>query len=165
MARGERSEWLVPTLTLCGVWLAVSVAAIAVLSNAFLRSVIPGYVAKTAPYLISGFITGRLVDVSGRRRKIIACAVLAAVSAAAWTLFSFATSTLAGQEGLVLLALSLPIGLALGTWAYLGMYWGGRRRERWTGHQTNLDPDPELAGLERKLRDRMAREPGSQENP
>jgi hypothetical protein len=97
MARRERIDRLAPTLTLCVLWLVVTGAAVVL--NLLMNSALPSFVAKAGPFIIAGFITGRLVSVSERRPEIIAAAVLAVVSAAAWTSFSFATHEMSVEFG------------------------------------------------------------------
>ncbi len=161
MARGERIVWTVPTLTLCVLWLIVT--GVAIVLSVFLNSVLPGFIAKAGPFLVAGFITGRFVGVSGRRPKIIAAAVLSVVSAVAWTLFSFATTTLSADRALVLFALSLPVNMLGGAWAYFAMFLGSRRREM-PPSASRTEVDPELEDLERELKNEIARERASHQS-
>lgn len=140
---------MVAALTVCALWLVITGAFIAL--NAALPVALPAAVAKVGPFLIAGVLAGRLVDASGHLRKIVAAAVLVVVSAAGWTLFSFATTPLSGDGALILFAASLPVMLFAGAWAYLGMLLGGRWRERPT-------VEPEEADLERELRDELERQ-------
>ena len=160
MARNERIEWLAPTLALCVVWLVVTGGVVVL--NVFTDSALPSFVAKGGPFIIAGLLTGRLVGVSGRRPKITAAAVLAMVSAAAWTSFSFVTNEMSADRALLLFALSLPVNFFGGAWAYLGMFLGGRRRETPSVDRTEMDPD--LEDLERELKGEIARERASDPN-
>jgi hypothetical protein len=135
------------TLALCAAWLVVTVAM--VVFNIAAHSALPDALMKIGPFLIAGLIAGRLVSVSGRKPKIIAVAVLAAVSAVAWTTFTFATRDISFNQTLLLFALALPINLFAALWAYFGMYLVTRSRE--TG------ADPELQDIERELRDEIDR--------
>jgi hypothetical protein len=149
MPRSERIDWLAPTLTLCALWLLATGLFIAF--NVMSKSLLPGFVAKAGPFIIAGFATGRLVSASKRSSRIIAAAVLAVVSAAAWTSFSFATTSLSPDRALVLFALSLPVNILGGAWAYFGMFLARRRSQPPTS--ANRAPiDPDLEDLEREIR-------------
>lgn len=116
---------------------------------------LPGPVVKVLPFIVSGWLTGRLVTVSGRGPKLIASVVLAVVSAVAWTTFSIITRSGSLQVALTLLAASVPVFLIAAAWAYLGLYLGDRMKTT-----TGRAIDPELDPLERELRDEMARRRG-----
>jgi hypothetical protein len=147
MADSERPSWILPTLVLSAVWFVVTVAVVVL--NVAAHSALPDTVLKVGPFLIAGLLTGRLVNVSLRLPKIIAVAVLAIVSATAWTSFTFATREISVEQALLLFALALPINLFAALWAYFGMYLVSRSRESGS--------DPELQDIERELRDEIDR--------
>lgn len=160
MTPREGSRWVAPTLTLCGLWLVLTVLVVAL--QQVTRAALPGAVAKVVPFIVSGWLTSRLVAVSGRRPRLIASITLALVASVAWTTFSAVTRGASLQVAVALLGASIPVFLVAAAWAYLGMYLGDRAK-------TPAGPtiDPELERLERELRDEMARPRGapSSESP
>lgn len=151
MTPREGNRWVVPTLTLCGLWLVASVLVVAL--QQITGAALPGAVAKVVPFIASGWLTSRLVAVSGRRPRLIASIILAVVAAVAWTTFSAVARGASLQTAVALLGASLPVFLVAAAWAYLGMYLGGRTST--VAGPTTIDP--ELERLERELRDEMAR--------
>lgn len=134
MPLGERGSWRSPTLMLCFVWLVATLVVILVsgLANAVLQTPIKGgFVAKMGPFIVAGYVTGRL-QVLGGARRVLAAGVLALTSAAAWTLFAFATTPTAvpADRALGLFVSSLPAMLVGGAWAVLGLFLGGRRPQQ-----------------------------------
>src|SRR6188508_3001361 len=100
------ADWIAATLALSGVWLIVTVAA--VLLNIAAHWAVPDAVMKIGPFIIAGFITARLVDVSRWQARLVAVAVLAVVSASAWTVFVLATREVTPGQALLLFGVSLP---------------------------------------------------------
>lgn len=145
----DRVQWIVPALTLCALWLVFTAVAIAL--GSLTAGALPGPVMRGAPFLIAGWVTGRLVAVPGRRLKMIAAASLALVSAVAWTSFTLVTRGLSAQQAAGLLGASLLIHLFAAAWAYLGLHLGDRTT---TAARAS---DPELDDLDRELRDELAR--------
>lgn len=154
MATSERASWLAPTLTLSAAW-AVTTAALVVVTMAT-GVALPGFIAKAGPFILAGFVTGRLLDLSDRRPKITAAAVLAIVAALAWTAFSFVTSDMGTSKASTLLAASLPVMLVLSVWAYFGMFLGGRREI--FSPSDGFRGDPEHDEIERELMNEIAEE-------
>lgn len=79
---------------------------------------------KAGPFLIAGLITGRAFPGLPRGPRLVAAASLGLLSGVAWTLFSFATTTLSGEKALVVSAVSIPVQVLTAAWAYLGMFLG-----------------------------------------
>lgn len=157
MTPRRRLDWIALTVALCGIWLAVTGALVALAMFAGLT--LPSFVARSGPFFVAGLAAGRIVRVSHRASTIIAAAVLAVVSSAGWTTFTFATTDLAADRALSLFALSLPVHMLGGAWAYVGMFLGGRSRATsTTAAGRHIEPD--LDDLERELRDEIARERG-----
>jgi hypothetical protein len=157
MTRGVRHDWVAPTLILCGLWLVTTGAVVALTVVA--GPILPGFVAKSGPFFVAGFGTGRLAAGSSRRSRTIAAAVVAIVSAAAWTAFSAATTDLAAERSLLLLAVSLPVHALGGLWSYLGMALGSPRSTAAAPAATTTES--EVDDLERELKDEIERERAS----
>lgn len=156
MTQDERTGWLPLTLVLCASWLVITVALIA--SIAALDVTLPRFIARPAPFLVGGFIAGRFVGAAERRPKLIAAAVVAVVSTAAWTSFAFATHTVSVSPDRAFLVIALAAGLNVleGLWAYFGMFLGNLRRERPSAGRTELEA--ELDDLEQELRKEAVRD-------
>lgn len=108
----------------------------------FVNSALHVQLWRALPYLVAGLIAGRLAGASDRRSKILAVVLLAAVSATAWTLFTFATRDMSFSKALGLYAITAPIHLLLGLWAYFGMFLSGRfDRTRPAGTEGGAEPD------------------------
>jgi len=152
---GTRASWVVPAVTLTAAWFVLTAAVIGIQSMSGLA--IPPVVAKTAPFLLAGVLTGLSVDVAGIGRKLIAAAVLCVVSAVGWTLFSFATTALTTERAFVLFFASLPVMLFAASWALVGMVIGARVRSRPSATEGGAS-EPEIADLERELNDEIALE-------
>jgi hypothetical protein len=154
MARGQRIAWLVPTLLLCGLWL---VSTWMIIGLSWLNVPLPGFVAKASPFIVAGFITGRVAGFTRHHSRIVAAGGLALVSAIGWTLVSGVLTALSAMDALLLFAMSLPVHMLGGAWAFLGMLLGGRRSIRESaGSRTEVDP--EIDQLERELKSELARE-------
>jgi hypothetical protein len=147
MTASKHREWFVPTLTLSIVW-AIATALMIVLAMS-VRVALPAFVAKAGPFILAGFITGRLLSVAERWPKVIASGVLAIVAALGWTVFSLATREIGNDKALELFLASLPVMLFTSCWAYLGMYLGGLQ---------GMQGARELEEAEKELRQEMASE-------
>lgn len=152
----ERPGWSSPTLTLAACWLLATGLVVGLAAATGLA--LPPFVARAGPFLLAGLAAGRLARGARRRDRLVAAAVLAGLSAVAWTGFSLATRDLPARTALQLLAASLPVHLLGAAWAYLGMHLGGR------GGAARA-PDPELDDVERRLREDLAREDRDRQRP
>ena len=151
---GSERAWLVPTLTLTAVWAVCTVGMVGLVMAT--DWTVPKFVGKVVPFVLAGYVTGRLVSVAERRPKIIAAAVLTVVSAVSWTLFTLATSDLDARQALTLFAASLPVMLVASAWAYLGMFLGQGADST---SSMAAGPRDVVDDLERELRGEIAGEP------
>lgn len=151
MALPRQLSWLPTATTLCAYWAAFTVAMVAL--TAWMGVELPSLM-RGVPFFLAGLATGRLADVA-RSQRVIASGVLAVVSAAAWTSFTFATSDVSVGGAFSLLALSLPVNALAGLWAYFGLSLGGRLR-RWP--RAAAGQVGEFDDLERELKEEMARD-------
>jgi hypothetical protein len=154
MTTDQTKGWLRPTLTLCGLWFVMTVLTV-VLQTAT-RVAVPAAVVRIVPFLVSGWLTGRLGAVSTGRPRLIATIVLVLLSSLAWTSFTVITRSLSLSTALTLLGASLPVLFVASAWAWLGMYLGAR-----TSPPAAPASDPELDAREREVREQMARGEGT----
>jgi hypothetical protein len=151
MALPRQLSWLPTATTLCAYWAAFTVAMVAL--TAWMGVELPS-VARGVPFFLAGLATGRLADVASSHR-VIAPIVVAVVSAAAWTSFTWVTSDVSVGGALVLFAVSLPVNGLAGLWAYFGLSLGGRLRR---GPPAAAGQVGEFDDLERELKEEMARD-------
>lgn len=142
----EQRHQLPLALTLVISWGVFTAGLILALSVMKFR--IPGSIAKVLPFILAGFVTGRLCPVASRRSKVIALGMLAMVSAAAWSVFAGMTSNIETKEILILFATAIPVMAVASLWAYFGIYLGSSSRQS----------EPEADDLEEELRDEIASE-------
>ena len=145
MASVQRHQ-LPLALTLIISWCLFTVGLI--LAFTVMKFSTPAFVAKVAPFVLAGFVSGRLYPIATRRSKVIAIAMLSIISALAWTMFAAMTSDIGTKGALILFAAAVPVMAVACLWAYFGMYLGSSSRRS----------DPEVDDLEKELRNEIAGE-------
>lgn len=147
------SEWLRVTGVLLLAW-AASTGAVIGLQSATDQA-LPPNVAKVAPFIAAGLLTGWFIPMSTWHPRVGATVVLAFVSAIGWTAFS--ALSIDGAQVPMLFAASLPVMGVVSVWAYLGMALAGRRHRSASALRATSAPrgsagDSDLDDLERELR-------------